>query len=405
MTVNLNGEDPLLALVPNVAGHDATATGLPAVGDLPLRERAIVHSSAAADVVLRTAAASLVASAFVPVALNPWAARRERRHLQFYAELAREHDPALSFPRPTQAPRVARRKANAIARNFADGAAEILSFDSEFQPINPALRPAWRKLSRNNVAHAQHWRHPDGPRPTLCVIHGFFASPYLVNSMFFQLPWFYRAGFDVLLYTLPFHGPRAERRSPFSGHGYFAHGQAGFAEAMGQAVHDFRVFIDHLEEIGVRQVGLTGLSLGGYTSALLAGVEDRLKVVVPNVPVIDPQSLLESWFPASTVLDVGYRLAKADTAAAQAGMAYHSPLNYAPLVPRERRLIITGLGDRLAPPAQAEMLWRHWDKCAFHWFPGNHIVHVSQPDYIRRMTRFMRNNDFVPDEWRKPRVA
>ena len=59
--------------------------------------------------------------------------------------------------------------------------------------------------------------------------------------------------------------------------------------------------------------------------------------------------------------------------------------------PRSRRLIITGLGDRLAPPEQAEMLWDHWDRCAFHWFPGNHILHVSQPDYLRRMTRFLRS--------------
>ena len=70
---------------------------------------------------------------------------------------------------------------------------------------------------------------------------------------------------------------------------------------------------------------------------------------------------------------------------------FHSPLNYPPLVPKDRRLIITGLGDRLAPPQQAEVLWEHWDRCAFHWFPGNHILHVSQPDYLRRMTRFMRD--------------
>ena len=51
--------------------------------------------------------------------------------------------------------------------------------------------------------------------------------------------------------------------------------------------------------------------------------------------------------------------------------------------------------DRLAPPEQAEILWNHWDRCAFHWFPGNHVLHVSQPDYLRRMTRFMA--DFMFD--------
>lgn len=56
---------------------------------------------------------------------------------------------------------------------------------------------------------------------------------------------------------------------------------------------------------------------------------------------------------------------------------------------QDRRLIITGLGDRLAPPDQAEKLWQHWDRCALHWFPGNHLIHVSQKDYLRRMTRFL----------------
>lgn len=41
-------------------------------------------------------------------------------------------------------------------------------------------------------------------------------------------------------------------------------------------------------------------------------------------------------------------------------------------------------------PTGAEALWEHWDRCALHWFPGNHIVHVSQPEYLRRMIGFLR---------------
>ncbi|WP_307828279.1 prolyl oligopeptidase family serine peptidase [Antrihabitans sp. YC2-6] len=404
MSAYLNGEDPLPIIVPDVSGHDATARGLPAIDQLSLRDRAIVRSSAAADVVLRTAAATMVSTALAPLALNPWAARRQREESLFYADIAAQHDAGVSFPRPTVRPRIVRRRANALARNLAHGTVENLTFESTYTPINPVMRPTWQGLQRNNIAHAQHWRHLDGPRPTLCVIHGFFASPYLVNSMFFQLPWFYKSGFDVLLYTLPFHGARAERSSPFSGYGYFSRGMSGFAESMGQAVHDFRIFVDHLESIGVQKVGVTGISLGGYTSALLATVEDRLQVVIPNVPVTDPATLLDTWFPASSIVEFGRRITGTDRAEYEAGMAYHSPLNYRPVVARDSRLIITGLGDRLAPPEQSDKLWLHWDKCALHWFPGNHIVHISQPDYLRRMTRFMRRNDFIPDEWRT-RVA
>lgn len=167
---------------------------------------------------------------------------------------------------------------------MARGTVDNLAFDSSFTAVNPAMRARWSRWGRNNVVRAQHWRHDDGPRPTLCVIHGFLGSSYLANGRFFSLPWYYRAGYDVLMYTLPFHGKRAERFSPFSGFGYFAGGLSGFAEAMAQAVHDFRSLIDYLRHTGVERIALTGISLGGYTSALVASVDDRLGPSSPTVP-------------------------------------------------------------------------------------------------------------------------
>jgi pimeloyl-ACP methyl ester carboxylesterase len=386
--------DPPLP-VPDVPGADATARGLPRRVDLTLRQRLIVDSSALADVALRTAIASLLSATMVPQVVGTVLRRSESRaehdHLRFYAELASAKDPELSFPAPTSVPRIASRPANPIAEWLARGSVHNIRFDSSFEAVNPALREQRRGFSRNNVVHAQHWRHDDGPHPTLCVIHGFMGSPYLFNGLFFSLPWFFRSGYDVLLYTLPFHGPRAEKGSPFSGYGYFAHGFAGFAEAMAQAVHDFRSMIDYLEFTGVDRVALTGMSLGGYTSALIACVDDRIQAVIPNVPVVSPDRTVDEWFPANYVVRLRELIAGTDRDLVDAATRYPSPLNYPPLVPKDRRLIITGLGDRLAPPEQAELLWEHWDRCAFHWFPGNHILHISQPDYLRRMTRFMRS--------------
>jgi pimeloyl-ACP methyl ester carboxylesterase len=381
--------------VPDVPGADATARGLPRRADLTLRQRLIVDASAVADLGLRTAIASLVGAAMVPqvtmALLDRSGAAAQRDALRFYAELGAMKDPTLSFPAPTQVPRVSSRPANPIAEWIANGRVHNIRFNSSFQAVNPAAKDRCSGYERNNVVHAQHWRHDDGPRPTLCLIHGFMGSAYLFNGLFFSLPWFYRSGYDVLLYTLPFHGRRAEKYSPFSGYGFFADGFAGFAEAMAQAVHDFRSLIDYLEFTGVDRVALTGMSLGGYTSALIACVDDRIQAVIPNVPVVTPESAFDEWWPANKLVALGNQLTKTDRELMTAASAYHSPLNYPPVVPKDRRLIITGLSDRLAPPQQAELLWEHWDRCAFHWFPGNHILHVSQPDYLRRMTRFMRD--------------
>jgi pimeloyl-ACP methyl ester carboxylesterase len=385
--------------VPDVAGADATKGGLPRRADLSWEQRLVVDASAFADLGLRTAVASLVGAAMLPTVagavLRPSDSRAEREALAFYAELAEAQDPTLSFPAPTVPPRISSRPASPLAEWVAHGRVRNIKFESSFQAINPALRERRSGYARNNVVHAQHWTHDDGPHPTLCLIHGFMGSPYLFNGLFFSLPWFFRSGYDILLYTLPFHGRRAEKHSPFSGYGYFADGFAGFAEAMAQAVHDFRSVLDYLEYTGVDRIALTGMSLGGYTSALIAGVDDRIQAVIPNVPVVDPEALFDEWFPANLLIRLGNRVTGTDRALSAGASAYHSPLNYRPLVPKDRRLIVAGLGDRLAPPEQAEALWRHWDRCAFHWFPGNHILHVSQPDYLRRMTRFMR--DFMFD--------
>ena len=380
--------------VPDVSGGDAGRRGLPSRSDLSLLQRTVVDSSAIADIGLRTMVASMVGAAMLPPVLSGLVRGsdldRERENLEFYAELAAQHDPAVSFPAPRSRPQVRTRRANAVANYIAHGNVEHVSFRSSFEPVNPAMRHLWNRLDRNNVVHAQHWRHDDGPHPTLCVIHGFMGSPYLFNGLFFSLPWFYRSGFDVLLYTLPFHGRRAMRGSPFSGYGFFQFGMAGFAEAMAQSIHDFRSTMDYLESTGVDRIALTGMSLGGYTSSLIASVDDRLQAVIPNVPVVCPEEMFDDWFPANKLVALGRRFGGMSTESSFAASAYHSPLNYAPLVPKDRRLIITGLGDRLAPPEQAEALWEHWDRCALHWFPGNHILHVSQPDYLRRMNRFLR---------------
>jgi hypothetical protein len=99
--------------------------------------------------------------------------------------------------------------------------------------------------------------------------------------------------------------------------------------------------------------------------------------------------LFHEWFPANALVRLGLWLANINSGELNAGMSYHCPLNYPPVIPKDRRMIITGLGDRMAPPDQAVMLWEHWDRCALHWFPGSHVAHVSQLDYLRRMTPFL----------------
>lgn len=210
-----NVDLPIPVPVPDVPGADAGYEGLPDRSDLTALQRLTVDASAVADIGLRTAIASLVGASMLPTVAKSIVRRsdlhRERSNLEFYAELAARRDPVASFPAPTDVPAVTTRPANPVAQYIAHGNVENLRFESSFVPVNPDMRKQWTRLERNNVVWAQHWRHDDGPRPTLCVIHGFMGSPYLFNGLFFSLPWFYRTGYDVLLCAAVPRPPRRKR--------------------------------------------------------------------------------------------------------------------------------------------------------------------------------------------------
>lgn len=355
-----------------------------------------VQAIATVDLGLRTALAGLVAATAAPATISRKSAAAQRKAINFFAELsASGADAASLFPPP---PLVKVEVRQVGRRLWAPGVARMdsLSFKSPYQVTCPDLEESYAAHRRNTVARALHWRHPDGPRPTIVVVHGFTGSPYWLNSTFFSLPWFYGHGCDVVLVILPFHGPRNDRPAPFSGSGMFSSGLGLFHEAMFQSVCDIRVIVDYLLGSGVDHVGVTGLSLGGYVTALLAETDPRLHVAIPNAAVTDFSALLDGWFPAGQLLALGLRQAGIGEQEFRTAMRLHSPLRHPSVLDRSRLLIIGGLGDRLAPPEQSSRLHDHWGRPRIHWFPGSHILHVGRASYLREVGRFLRATGFSP---------
>ena len=367
--------------------------------ELALADRLKVGAAAGFDTVLRTFGASMISSMALPLGYNPIELRRAIRDTDFYADIAESGDPKRFFAEPPSGVRVRATKGKWLPRfEPDDGTCEALSFDSPFQPVNPAQHKRYLRHGATRVAHARMLRHRgDEPRPTIVAIHGFTADWYLINEWFFALPWFYRMGCNVVLFTLPFHGPRQTKFSPFSGHGYFAGGSSRLNEAVAQSVFDFRILFDWLRrERGAEQIGVTGLSLGGFTTAMLASVEDRLAFAIPHVPVVSLADLVLEWQPIGWLLRGALATKGMDLQDVRRMVAVSCPLSYQPVLPPERLMIVGGVGDRLAPPKHSRVLWDHWGRCRIHWFPGSHIIHMDRGAYLTEMARFMVGRGFLP---------
>jgi pimeloyl-ACP methyl ester carboxylesterase len=369
--------------------------------DLPVRDQIQVSAMVASDKALRTGLALLVSGLAVPLGYRPSKLKRAYEQRDLYQKFADERDAEGFFKRPPKGVPI-RRKQRPVHNLGDDAIVEDWSFESPFEAVHPAFDELIHKQNRNSIARAKYMRHKDGPRPTVIFIHGFCADPYWLNEKVFAIPSFFHAGCDVLLFTLPHHGKRQERFSPFSGHGFIASGISGLNEAFAQAVYDFRIFLDFLlEDIGAPQAGVTGISLGGYTSALLATVEDRLAFSVPNVPVASLPDLMMEWPPLSYMYRAAMALSGVSLKQVRHFTAAHCPLTYEPILPRERLMVIGGVGDRFAPPKHTRLIWDHWGRCRIHWFPGSHVIHLDQGAYMHQMMMFMKELDFLTDEYAK----
>lgn len=363
---------------------------------LAFRDRLRVVPSATFDHALRLFAASLVGGLAMPGGFGPIDLYRELRASSPYEGAAARGDPRLVFTAPAAGVDVRARTSWLHLFRAPDGVCEDLSFESPFVPLHPALRDAYVADTQNRVASARFFRHERGPRPVVVAIHGFSADLYHANEWLFAIPWFYKAGFDVLLVTLPFHGSRKRRRAPFSGHGFFAHGPSWINEALLQSVFDTRIFVDHLLARGATCVGITGMSLGGLVTALLACAEPRLAFAIPNVPVVSLADLAMEWQPIAAYLKTALAISRRSLVDARRWLAITSPLTYAPALDRDRLMIIGGVGDRLAPPKQARLLWEHWRKPEMHWFPGSHVLHLDRGEYFLRIERFLQRLGVTP---------
>jgi pimeloyl-ACP methyl ester carboxylesterase len=373
---------------------------LPSPSELDPLPRVLYESATAADLALRTGLASAITALMIPATLG-LDGRAERRHLEFYAELTTQRDPERVFVAPPWEVKV--RTERGRGPRGGGGHVELLRFQSPYAPINPDARHDYLAHERNAIARAQHWRHDGAPRPALVVIHGFGASPAWFNALFFSLEEFFAEGWDIVLFTMPFHGGRRGPRAPFNGAELFTGGFSRLNEAILQAVCDLRVLLAHLRRRGAERIGLTGLSLGGYTTALMAAVEPSLAFAIPNAALASMPEIMRAWFPTNLGSRALGAIKGIPAELITRALELHSPLTYPPRLSRERLMVVAGLGDRLAPPVHSVMLWEHWARPELRWFPGSHILHFQRGAYLDAMRGLMAGAE--PREPQAPTTA
>lgn len=241
----------------------------------------------------------------------------------------------------------------------------------------------------------EHWIHePDTAIGSVIVLHGFAMGWPAIDAVALSAAQWFELGFNVLLPTLPDHGPRRAPHSMISGKRFTVPDAVRLAGAVHQAVYEIFELKRWLRTQGDRPIGLMGMSLGGYLASLCGGLSDDFDFLIPLVPPACMGDL--AW---RVYRDTGLHKMRPDKTLTQenlrAAFYVHSPLAHPRKIAKERILIAAGAGDRIVPPEHPSALWEHWDYPQIHWFRGAHVSAVGNKSLMRRAERHLRQLDIL----------
>lgn len=268
-----------------------------------------------------------------------------------------------------------------------------LSFASGYEPPEGEPgRERYLSYAPPRTGHAWVMRQKSEGRPWLICIHGYQMGVPLVDFGAFRPEWLHRRhGLNLVLPVLPMHGPRKIRR--ISGDGMLSGDLMDTVHAFAQAAWDLRRVVSWVRAQGATQIGVFGLSLGGYSTALLSCFEEDLACAVAGIPATDFARLSWRHGPPDSLrraeeLGVGLNETKDLKRVV-------SPLALEPKVPHERRYIFGGSADQLVPPDQVRDLWRHWGQPKILWYPGAHVTFPAHPQVRRFIDDAFRESGLI----------
>ena len=244
-----------------------------------------------------------------------------------------------------------------------------LQFPSSYQP-HPAdpSSARWIDYVENRTVHSWVLQH-DEPRPWVVNVHGAgMGAPRTDFRQFRARHLHHELGLNVIQPVLPLHGPR----SPTDDSGDYPSESImhNFHGAL-QSVNDVRRAIAWVRAQQPDQpIGIHGISVGGFTTALVASLEPDLACAILGVAPVDIVLLLQAHHGTGTGYDL--RVQNFEAGARLSPMI--SPLKLTPAIPWEARFMYAGIADRLVDYSDhITPMSAHWAHPEMLVYDGGHV--------------------------------
>ena len=301
------------------------------------------------------------------------------------------HDPSVFFPTPAAIdPRLESVRRGSPARTETYDA----TWTSTFTPFLPEVAERYLSNVENRTARARLYLGDASKRPAIIAIHGYMGGQWLLEEAQWPVAWLLRRGLDVALPVLPFHAGRAgaRRGAPPLPSSDPRLTNEGFR----QAVSDIVALARFLRARGAPHVGVMGMSLGGFTTSLLATVaRGEIDFAMPMIPLASVADFARE----QGRLGAGDQANEQHAALERANWIV-SPLSRPLSIPKDRTLVVAAEHDRITPRAHAQRIADHFG-CEMMTISGGHLVQLGRSDAFRALATMLERNAIVPERARQ----
>ncbi len=261
-------------------------------------------------------------------------------------------------------------------------------FNFELEPVFRTPRYTVSKLRfpspietpdpTNNVVHAEYFAPVGfGPkRPAVIVLHILGADFPLSRYMAARLA---DRGVAALFVKLPYYGERRPPGREGTSKKFLSTDIERSMTSMRQAVFDVRRALSWLADrpdVDPARLGVTGISLGGIVSSLVAAIDPTVRQGAFLLAGGDLSSILWSMPEAAP-----YRARWVESGRTRADLKIltdpFDPLTYAGRLKGKKLLFIAGNVDEVVPPASTLLLWEAAGRPPIRWYDCGHYSAVG----------------------------
>jgi pimeloyl-ACP methyl ester carboxylesterase len=243
----------------------------------------------------------------------------------------------------------------------------------------------WR---RNNTVRGWVCLTHSSPqsRPTVVILHGWNHGGWQSVYYIAVCRWLAQHGINSVFFDLPHHGSRR-----LTGHGeprnFLTDDLADGILAARQAVSDTRQVIRGLRAAGFENLGLWGISLGGWIGALTMAREDSLQFAALTTPAARLDEIIAAQ-PFAASLRARFAEDGVSLNEAADGIRFLLPKHQRLRLNREQIFLASAQHDQFVSVPSVEELWTVWGRPRIERYAHGHITILVAPRALQDLAEF-----------------